>query len=536
MTIFWDENHSSLISSRISHLSSESPRSGSAAFRSRSGSTPRSIRRKRCNWRRPANSWQSRRTSLEFPIAGSILHGLQPDGRVSADFGHLPMLFAMGSAFSPWVSLINNQWQIDMNRELNDTEILNMPVINHHWQPLVHHWMIHGTWRPAPRYPLCQQDAHHSLPPRFLPTLLSSRLGVGKSAFACYSRSIRNHTNTRGSGYLPLMPKKWSVECMYIYIYDVHIICASLVCTVSEQVSSQPQLQTHPTCPPLLLQVLFLLSELVLGVFRWSVEITQLHPTWISPHLHQAGLHILTFTILPASIPGAVQPKSTLMWWFSETSSRKKTKMKNQKEKMLYTPRRYSFAKSITRSLRSVQASLPVLFKACASKLCMPFHSEVLRARSFIWRCFLASSGFIRDQTWLPRKCCQSYITSISPSISAVCVSRSSIFLPCCSSSALPPNHGESHDGRAASTRATPRALLPTWWEQARGPYPQLQWLQHGIPPSKIKAENCQTKRKHEKDRLDRSLGAHWFSSQTGCHVSSTAKTKPVTFSSSFKT
>ena len=140
-------------SSHLGFPISPLPRSGSAAFRSRSGSTPRSIRRKRCNWRRPANSWQSRRTSLEFPIAGSILHGLQPDGRVSADFGHLPMLFAMGSAFSPWVSLINNQWQIDMNRELNDTEILNMPVINHHWQPLVHHWMIHGTWRPAPRYP-----------------------------------------------------------------------------------------------------------------------------------------------------------------------------------------------------------------------------------------------------------------------------------------------------------------------------------------------------------------------------------------------
>lgn len=162
--------------------------------------------------------------------------------------------------------------------------------------------------------------------------LLSSRLGVRKRCLCMlFSFNPKSH-KYKGSRYLPQMPKScWSVVYIWCTYFCVCILCVCvwLVCTVSEQVSSNisptskfnsPTSSTHPH----LLQVFFFLSELVLGVFRWSVEVIQLHPTWIS-HLHQGRLHILTFTILPASIPGAMQPKNTLnMCWFRETSSQKK--------------------------------------------------------------------------------------------------------------------------------------------------------------------------------------------------------------------
>ena len=79
-----------------------------------------------------------------------------------------------------------------------------------------------------------------------------------------------------------------------------------------------------------------------------------------------------------------------------------------------------------------------------------------------------------------------------------------SIFVPCClTCSTLPPNHVVSHDGRAASTRAKPRARLPRWWEQALGPYPQLQWLQRGDPTQIHGWRLFKTNKKHAKDRLD---------------------------------
>ena len=66
---------------------------------------------------------------------------------------------------------------------------------------------------------------------------------------------------------------KCSVYMMYIFLCVFLCVCVRLVCTVSEQVSSNisptskfnsPTSSTHPH----LLQVFFFLSELVLGVFR----------------------------------------------------------------------------------------------------------------------------------------------------------------------------------------------------------------------------------------------------------------------------
>ena len=178
---------------------------------------------------------------------------------------------------------------------------------------------LNGTWIPAPRCPTasCQQDAHHSLPPRFLPTMVAavksfrSQEKVPLHAILVQSEITQiqrvkiSTTNAK---------KLWSVVYIWCTYFCVCIfVCVWLVVQFPSKfhpISAPLPNSTLP--PPQPIRTCCRYSSFSVnwywGYFGDPWKSFNFTRPGIS-HLHQGRLHILTFTILPASIPGAMQPK-----------------------------------------------------------------------------------------------------------------------------------------------------------------------------------------------------------------------------------